>query len=136
MEQPKRKTIRLRDYDYSNAGVYFITVCVKDRKALLWNNVGASIARPQDVNLSAYGKIVDDAIRQIPIHYPDVNVDNYVVMPNHIHLLLSIEGDINGHNARPYDIEYYTTDEGICIKTNRSQHLAKIFHRPHNTQRA
>ena len=73
-----------------------MTVCVKDKKPLLWNNVGASIARPQDVNLSAYGKIVDDAIRQIPIHYPDVNVDNYVVMPNHIHLLLSIEGNIDG----------------------------------------
>ena len=96
MEQPKRKPTRLKDYNYSSAGVYFVTVCTKDKKPLLWNNVGASIARPQSANLSVYGKIVDDAIRQIPIHYPDVNVDNYVVMPNHIHLLLSIEGNIDG----------------------------------------
>ncbi|MBQ8538153.1 MAG: hypothetical protein IJ433_00715 [Ruminococcus sp.] len=93
---PKRKPTRLNGYDYSNAGVYFVTVCTKDKKPLLWNNVGASIARPQSANLSVYGKIVDDAIRQIPIHYPDVNIDNYVVMPNHIHLLLSIEGNIDG----------------------------------------
>ena len=86
----------MNGYDYSNAGVYFVTVCTKDKKPLLWNNVGASIARPQSANLSVYGKIVDDAIRQIPIHYPDVNIDNYVVMPNHIHLLLSIEGNIDG----------------------------------------
>ncbi len=96
MEQPKRKPTRLKDYDYSNVGVYFVTVCVKDKKPLLWNNVGASSARPPEYRLSACGRIVDDAIRQIPIHYPDVNVDNYVVMPNHIHLLLSIEGNIDG----------------------------------------
>lgn len=96
MEERKRKSTRLKDYDYSSAGVYFVTVCVKDKKPLLWSNVGASIARLQESRLSEYGKIVDDAIRQIPSHYPDIKIDNYVVMPNHIHLLLSIEGDING----------------------------------------
>ena len=96
MEERKRKNTRLKEYDYSSAGSYFITVCIKDKKPLLWNNVGASIARPHKLELSQYGKIVDSAIRQIPSHYPNVNVDNYVVMPNHIHLLLSIEGDING----------------------------------------
>ena len=93
---PKRKFTRLKEYDYSSEGVYFITMCVKDKKPLLWDNVGASIARPLDTMLSAYGKIVDDAIRQIPTHYNSVKIDNYVVMPNHIHLLLSIESDIDG----------------------------------------
>ena len=96
MKERKRKSTRLKDYDYSSASVYFVTVCVKDKKPLLWSNVGASIARLQESRLSEYGKIVDDAIRQIPSHYPDIKIDNYVVMPNHIHLLLSIEGDING----------------------------------------
>lgn len=96
MELRKRKRIRLKDYDYNNAGVYFITVCIKDRKSLLWNNVGATIGRPKELMLSSYGKIVDDAIRQIPNHYPYVKLDNYVIMPNHIHLLLSIEGDVSG----------------------------------------
>ncbi|MBQ2972225.1 MAG: transposase [Ruminococcus sp.] len=96
MEHKERKQIRLKEYDYSSSGVYFITVCVKDKKPLLWNNVGATSGRPNDTRLSAYGKIVDDAILKIPIHYPNIKIDNYVVMPNHIHLLLSIEGDIDG----------------------------------------
>ncbi len=96
MTLPKRKPVRLTDYDYSSAGVYFITVCIKDRKSLFWNNVGATIGRPQKHELSKYGKIADCAIHQIPQHYPDIKLDNYVVMPNHIHLLLSIEGDTLG----------------------------------------
>ena len=58
--------------------------------------VGASIARPQDVRLSEYGKIVDSAIRNIPVYYPAITVDSYTVMPNHIHLLLQINTDENG----------------------------------------
>ena len=61
MELKKRKPVRLQDYDYSSLGVYFITVCVKDRKALFWDNVGATSGRPQEIKLSKYGKIVDDA---------------------------------------------------------------------------
>lgn len=96
LEFRDRKNIRLREYDYSSAGVYFITVCTKDRKALFWNNVGATNGRPQEYELSKYGKIVDDVILQIPQHYPNIRIDNYVVMPDHIHLLLRIEGDITG----------------------------------------
>lgn len=96
MDLKKRKRIRLKDYDYSNAGVYFVTVCIKDRKSLLWDNVGATTGRQKQMRLSKYGKIVDDAIRKIPNYYPDIKIDNYVVMPDHIHLLLSIEGDVSG----------------------------------------
>lgn len=96
MELAKRKSIRLKDYDYGSAGVYFVTICTKDRKALFWNNVGATSGRQQETRLSKYGKVVDEAIHKIPIYYPDVKIDNYVVMPNHVHILLSIEGNIDG----------------------------------------
>lgn len=96
MDLPKRKPNRLREYDYSTPGAYFITFCTKDRKNLFWENVGASIARPQDVQLSSYGTVVDYAIRQIPVHYPAISVDHYVIMPNHIHLLLQIKTHDNG----------------------------------------
>ena len=46
MDLPKRKQIRLQGYDYSSNGVYFVTVCVKERMNLLWENVGADIIRP------------------------------------------------------------------------------------------
>lgn len=96
MELAKRKSIRLKDYDYGSAGVYFVTICTKDRKGLFWNNVGATSGRQQETRLSKYGKVVDEAIHKIPIYYPDVKIDNYVVMPNHVHILLSIEGNIDG----------------------------------------
>ena len=93
---PKRKPNRLKEYDYSSPGVYFITICTKDRRNLFWENAGASITRPPDVQLSEYGKIVDSAIRNIPVYYPAISIDSYTVMPNHIHLLLQINADENG----------------------------------------
>ena len=67
---PKRKHTRLKHYDYSSAGAYFITICTKDRRCLLWNHVGATIGRPQDVELSSCGEIVSDAIKRISSIYP------------------------------------------------------------------
>lgn len=96
MELPNRKPNRLPNFDYSSPGAYFITICTKDRKCIFWDSVGASIARPQMPPLSKHGKIADHAIEQIPIHYPSISVDHYVVMPNHIHLLLQINTDRNG----------------------------------------
>lgn len=87
MDLPRRKPNRIPEYDYSLPGAYFVTICTKDRRNLFWENVGASIARPQDVRLSPYGRIVNEAILNIPNHYPAVSVDHYTVMPNHIHLL-------------------------------------------------
>ena len=92
---PTRKNNRLKEYDYSTNGMYFITVCTKDKKPLFWSDVGAIIGRPQDVVLSKYGIVVDDAINSISIKYPNIVVMHYVVMPNHIHLLLLID-NING----------------------------------------
>lgn len=94
MDKPARKPNRLRDFDYSSPGIYFVTICTKDKKRLFWSDsVGASIARPQDAGLSAIGEMVDTAIREIPMRYPALCLDNYVVMPNHLHLLLRINTD-------------------------------------------
>ena len=88
---PKRKHIRIEDYDYSTPGAYFITVCVNDRKPIFWN-VGAATCRP---NLSKIGSVVETAILQIPEHYPAVSVDKYCVMPDHIHILVDISSKLS-----------------------------------------
>lgn len=93
---PKRKAIRIGDYDYSTPGAYFITVCTANRAKIFWDRVGADIIRPQNVPLSAAGKIVVQAIQQIPNHYENVSVDKYCIMPDHIHMILRIESDIGG----------------------------------------
>lgn len=89
-ELPKRKQIRLMNYDYSQNGYYFVTVCTHNRQNLFWESVGADIIRP---NLSKYGKIVDAAINATPLHYPNIKIDEYVIMPDHIHLILKISSD-------------------------------------------
>ena len=91
MDWPKRKQIRLPEYDYSTPGAYFVTICTQDRRCILSEiAVGAAISRPPEVRLTRYGEIVDLAIRTISSVYPNVSVDRSVIMPNHIHLILRL----------------------------------------------
>ena len=86
---PERKKIRLKEYDYSQNGAYFITICTQNKECILSSipTIEAEDIRPI---LSEYGNIVDTAIKEIEKHYNDITVDNYVIMPNHIHLILVI----------------------------------------------
>ncbi len=128
-EFPKRKPNRLPDFDYSSPGAYFITVCLKNRENLLWTDVGASIARPCSLPLSAYGKIVEDAIRNIPVHYCAVSVDHYAVMPNHIHILLHIHTDENGRAMlAPTISEVVRQMKGAVTKQIGHSIWQKLFH--------
>ena len=90
--RPVRKRNRLASYDYSACGTYFITICTAGREKWLWSSedAGATISRPHAVPLSDAGRTADDAINAIPLHYSTVRVDHYVIMPNHIHLLLTL----------------------------------------------
>ena len=92
-EMPIEKKNRLQNYDYSSCGAYFITVCTQKKQNYFWKNVGATIGRPQDVELSSCGEIVSDAIKRISSIYPTLLVERYVIMPNHIHLLLRVCSD-------------------------------------------
>ena len=94
--RPQRKKNRLDNYDYSSCGAYFITVCTLERRNYFWENVGAIIDRPQDVELSPYGKMVDNAIQSVPSAYPTLSLESYVIMPNHIHLLVRVCADEYG----------------------------------------
>ena len=93
---PKRQSIRIGDYDYSTPGAYFITICTSNREKIFWNDVGADIIRPENVPLSTAGKIVEQGILQMASHYENVTVDKYCVMPDHVHLILRIESDMDG----------------------------------------
>ena len=72
---PTRKRIRIEQYDYSTPGAYFITLCTTNREKLFWNTVGADNIRPQNVPLSAAGRIAKQGILQMTEHYENVVVD-------------------------------------------------------------
>ena len=93
---PRRKPIRLPDYDYAASGAYFITVCTANREALFWDIVGTDITAPQSLPLSDIGNIAQQGIAQIPLHYGGVAVDLYCIMPDHIHLILRMNADTRG----------------------------------------
>lgn len=98
MELPKRKPNRLKGYDYSNNGAYFVTVCAKNRQeifgSVIADAVGADNIRPKSaeekIHLSKTGELVKTAIESINTYYPYANIDKYIIMPNHIHILIVI----------------------------------------------
>ncbi len=113
MEHPERKYNRLRNYDYSRNGMYFITICTKDRIRYLSEiiDVGnAALGVPRNipnismkinhelndiipvpvVKLTKYGDIVNDNIKKINEIYRYVSVTKYVIMPDHIHMILFV----------------------------------------------
>ena len=129
MELPARKPNRLPEYDYSVPGAYFITICTQNRACIFWDAVGASIARPQTLPLSKWGMIADTAIRNIPHHYPAVSVDTYVIMPNHIHLLLQIHTDADGRPLVAPTISTVVQQlKGVITKQIGRSIWQKLFH--------
>ena len=89
---PRRKTIRLQNYDYSQNGAYFVTICTAYKRPLFGVvRRGDPFGRPPVpayVELSETGRIVESYLTEIPSHYPDVHLASYVIMPDHIHMIL------------------------------------------------
>ena len=90
MDLPKRKPTRLKGYDYSQNGTYFITICTNDRKCILGHIVGQGLA-PAEIVLSHYGKIAKEQLLDLENRYKTIKINKYVIMPNHIHIIVIIE---------------------------------------------
>jgi len=80
----RRKNIRLQDYDYSTEGGYFITIVTKDRQSLFGNIVDGEMV------LNEYGRIVESTWKDLINHNPNIGLDEFVVMPNHVHGIVII----------------------------------------------
>ena len=130
MELPKRKPNRLKQYDYSQPGAYFVTICTDKRRCLLGDvaAVGETIGLPSHVKLSVYGKTADDAINKICECYPTVTVDKYVIMPNHIHLLLQLHADDGRAMLAPTVSTIIAQMKGYVTKRTGVSIWQKSFH--------
>lgn len=99
MDQPIRKTNRLKDYDYSQNGAYFITICSDGHQNIFWKSNLIRMLQNNgellysDELFSSYGLIVEKVIQAINDRYEDINIEKYVIMPNHIHMIVLIMND-------------------------------------------
>ena len=100
-ELKKRKTPRHQSFDYNNVGVYFLTLCTQNRRCVLSRIVGIGVLDCPQTQLTRYGKIADKFIQQLNDFYNHLSVEEYVIMPNHIHLLLWVKENKNAsHNGQ------------------------------------
>ena len=134
MDRPVRKPIRLEGYDYSTPGAYFITICTRERRCILSkirkppdDAVGEGLTPPA-VELSETGKLVETHILRLPERFPSISVDRYVIMPNHIHLLLSVSPGPGGASPSPTE----KTDVTAVIGTLKSL-TTRLWHRTGET---
>lgn len=79
-----RRSIRLKGYDYSQAGAYYITIVVWRREHIFGDIVNA------EMQLNKFGQIVQDAWYDLPKHYPHVELDTFCIMPNHVHAIIML----------------------------------------------
>ena len=90
-EMKKRKTPRHESFDYNSVGGYFITICTQNRRCMLSRIVGTGVLDCPQIELTKYGEIADKYINQLNDFYDHLSVESYVIMPNHIHILLFVK---------------------------------------------
>ena len=126
MEKFHRKDLRLQEYDYSQNGAYFITICVENRRNILWNSLAKPLTDPaEQPPLSRVGQIVNTSIQNISQRYPYVTVDKYVIMPNHVHMILVISKDEGPALSISHIISQF---KGYVTKTLREPIWQKGFY--------
>lgn len=108
----QRKKLRLENYDYSTPGAYFVTISTYNRQKMFWDKF----------ELNELGRIVEDSILDIHNHHQYVKVDNYVVMPNHVHLIITI-----GCDALPENNEILLADVMGRIKYDDLKTIVGCF---------
>lgn len=103
-----RRSIRLKGYDYSEAGASFVTICTQGME-YLFGDIGDNEMRLNDA-----GTMVRDLWHKIPDHFPHTDIDEFVVMPNHVHGIIVIVG---AQFIAPFDCD--------AINNNKNQGVMK-----------
>ena len=116
-ELPKRKPTRLNNFDYSTVGAYFVTICVRDRMQILSDvvkkedkaSVGEGLAPPvYGTTLKPCGKIVEEQLLLLEKRYSNVTIEDYVIMPDHIHFIVFLHRNPGGASPSPtYHLLYH-----------------------------
>jgi REP element-mobilizing transposase RayT len=106
----RRRSIRLKDFDYSHSGAYFVTICSWSRECLFGDipDVGARCKVPL---INQYGEIVKSEWMKTADIRTNVELDEFIVMPNHVHGIIVLSNDVGARRClAPFNNEYSTTD--------------------------
>ncbi len=120
---PTRKSPRLQGYDYSQDGMYFITICAFRR----WHVFGRVFADCMVLNRA--GEIASEAWINLPRLFPQIEIDVYVVMPNHMHGIIRVNQDVNPR----YPLGFYISQYKAAV--TRRVHQERVFRDSHLWQR-
>ena len=122
-----RRSIRLRDYDYAQAGAYFVTICTYRRVCLFGDMVNSCM------QLNDYGQIVTAHWDDLVNHYPHVELDVFVVMPNHVHGIIALTDNV-GAGLKPAPTKHHGLPEIVrgfkTFSSRRINHLRKTPGQP------
>ena len=123
---PKRKHPRLKEYDYSTPGAYFITICTRNRKCLLSHIVGRGLA-PAEIQYTQYGEIAREQLRLLEDRFPNLKIDQYVIMPNHIHAIFILT-ETAGASPRPTVMDIVSAYKSLTTRACKKLHpIDKLF---------
>lgn len=100
-KKPRRKNLRLRYFDYSQAGYYFVTICTKDKQKLLSSIVKGGSFDAATIELTLIGKEIVKTIDFIENQSVNILFDKYVIMPNHLHAIIILQGEPGGDGTPP-----------------------------------
>ena len=126
---PKRKHPRLDNFDYSSNGAYFVTICTQDRKCVLSRTTGSQTANSESgVEYTNFGRIAEQQLLLLPQRYSYLSVDNYVIMPNHIHALFVLGDFTAGASPRPTLMDIVCTYKSLTARECKKHGLTgKLF---------
>ena len=129
-ELPKRKHPRLDSFDYSSAGAYFVTICTQNRRCVLSRIVGReqAPAETNGIEYTLFGKIAEKQLLLLEDRYPCLSVDRYVIMPNHIHVILILRSDTAGASPRPTLMDMVCAYKSLTTRECKKKGFAeKLF---------
>lgn len=114
---PQRRFLRLPSYDYSRQGAYFVTVCTQGKQCLFGQIVDSTIV------LNPFGEVVESVWKDIPFHFPEVNNEVFINMPNHIHGIIAIS-KVGRAGSKPAPTKQYPLSEIVrAFKTYSSRRI-------------
>jgi putative transposase len=126
-----RRSIRLKEYDYSQPGAYFVTMATFQRDGLF-----GQIAN-EEMQLNEFGTIAEDCWCAIPEHFANVELGTYVIMPNHVHGIIVIHDDGTGTIYRAPTVEQFGKPIAgpllTIIRTYKAAVTREIRHKSHVT---